>query len=765
MKMRLEDATSYTAKCFNGEPASCSYACPFRLDLRTFMDRAARGKWSSAYKTLSNAVVFPSLVAALCPQPCRNHCQRTQIGDEALMIRDLESACIRFAKNKKPVKYAIPPKTKSVAVVGAGPAGLSFALNLSRKRYLVTVFEKTGGWGGALREHEKFPEFDQEFTLLFSAVETDFQFNREIKSLEELSGFDAVYIATGRGGETFGLKDTLDDKSMATGKPGVFMGGAVCDMPLMESIALGTQLSQSVEVFLETGKLTELDRDADRIKCERYLRHDGEEKKPVVVPGLPDGYTEGEAMSEASRCFQCDCDYCEKSCEMLKSFKKKPHRIAVEVFTDMQGSTLSSRTLTREAYSCNICGHCKSVCPEAVDIGALLQYSRAERLSAGKDIPAFHDYWLREMDYAVTKGAYASAAKEKTSAKYAEAKLAPAGFAEAKFAFFPGCQLGAYRPEHVVKSYEYLADKYDAGLVLTCCGAPAYWAGDMDRFQKNIDQILKQWNELGKPVFVFACATCETLFQAYMPEIKRISLYELMAKDDALQPVQGYENAAIFDPCNARDDPEMQTSVRKLAEKAGTDLTELPEKNRCCGYGGQIRLANPSLYEEITKNRSEASDKPYIVYCANCREVFASREKPVTHILDMVFGLEPLTGVQTLQEKRNNSLEVKRILMKKLSGEEFQPEPNPWDSLSLVVSDDVQKEMDHFLISAGDVKETVFAAESSGEKFVDEKSGTSLACLIKPVLTYWVQYRMLDPRTFEILSAYYHRMRFIEDDE
>jgi hypothetical protein len=71
--------------------------------------------------------------------------------------------------------------------------------------------------------------------------------------------------------------------------------------------------------------------------------------------------------------------------------------------------------------------------------------------------------------------------------------------------------------------------------------------------------------------------------------------------------------------------------------------------------------------------------------------------------------------------------------------------------------------MDHYLITADDVRETIFTAERTGDKFIDDKDGTCLACLVKPVLTYWVHYRMLDPRPFEIFSAYYHRMRFIED--
>ena len=83
----------------------------------------------------------------------------------------------------------------------------------------------------------------------------------------------------------------------------------------------------------------------------------------------------------------------------------------------------------------------------------------------------------------------------------------------------------------------------------------------------------------------------------------------------------------------------MQAGVRDLAARAGVGVEELEERNRCCGHGGHIRTANPALYDEITTHRVEASDKPYIVYCANCREVFASKGKECAHILDVAFGL------------------------------------------------------------------------------------------------------------------------------
>jgi Fe-S oxidoreductase len=720
------------------------------MDIRSFLEKVGKGRWLAAYKTLRDATVFPAIVSALCDQPCRAYCQRTQIGDEAIDLRDLEAACLRYAKNRKAESYVIPPKDKCIAIIGAGMAGLSCALNLAQKKFPVTVFEKGVGWGGTLRAHPRFAEFDADLALQFSAVKAEFRYGMEIKALEELVQFDAIYIATGAGGDSFGLLQSWENDLLTTSVPKVFMGGTLCGVTLMEGIAQGTEVSKTIEVFLQTGKAARTHGSYDKSNCERYLRHDGAVSMPRVGPSSPDGYTEEEAKKEAARCFQCDCDICMTACEMLKNFRKNPHKIAVEVFNDMGvNSPFSVRTATREVYSCNICGYCKSVCPVEVDMGTLLQFSRTARMSAGIHPAALHDFWLREMDFSVSEGAFASTPKGKKTCEYA---------------FYPGCQLGASNPDHVLKSYEFLSEKYDAGIILGCCGAPAYWAGDEMRLRANFAKILQQWEDIGKPTLVCACATCETIFNIFLPEIKKVSLYELISQAGDILPAKTFSEAAVFDPCAARDDKAMQSGVRNLAEKAGVVLEELRESARCCGYGGHIRIANPDLYDEITQHRAEASDKPYIVYCANCKEVFTSRGKECAHILDMVFELNPGSQVPSLQEKRDNSLKVKRELMKKIAGTDFKPEIHEWDELTLIISHELQKAMDKKLISAADVKEAVWLAESSGDKFYDEADGMCLCSLIKPVITYWVQYKQTAPKTYEIFSAYYHRMRFNKED-
>ena len=741
--MLQADAVAYTENCINGEPAPCTSACPYRLDVRALMDKAARGKWNSAYKTLRGAVLFPAVVCALCPAPCENECLRTETGDEPVSVRMIGEACVRYASNKKPDNYTIPPKAQSIAIVGAGPAGLSAALCLAQKKYRVTVFDKNSGWGGGLRAHPRFDEFEEDIALQFSVTETVFNFNTVIKSLGELSAFDLIYIAAGQNSDDFSILTSWDSKLLTTSEPNVFMGGGLTGAGLADAIIQGKSLSKTAEVFLQTGKAAET---FEAIN-ERICRIDcaGEPSSPRIVPADTDGYSEDEAKSESARCMLCDCDKCLASCEMLGHFRKKPKKIAIEVYADTKATPpYSTHTLTRQAYSCNMCGHCSAVCPGDVDLGALLQSSRAARAEEANYPEAYHDYWLREMDFMTNDASFFFKPGPGTG-----------------YIFFPGCQLGASNPEYVFKSFEFLKTGYNTGIFLNCCGAPAYWAGDIKRQEDNLERIRAVWRGSGGPVFIFACATCQSVFEMFLPEIEAVSLYELLAGSEitAAQPV--FKETSVFDPCNARKLPETGQAVRALAMSSGAALRELPEKNRCCGYGGHIYPANPKLYDTITGNRAGMGQYPYIVYCANCREVFLSRGKENAHILDVVFGLTRETSVPKIDEKRGNAIKVKIKLSKELSGVDIDAPSREWDALRVIIEDTLAESVDRKLIALSDIKEAIWKAEESGDKFIDETDGTCHCSMEKPVLTYWVQYKKTDGGAFEVLGAYYHRMRVI----
>ena len=72
--------------------------------------------------------------------------------------------------------------------------------------------------------------------------------------------------------------------------------------------------------------------------------------------------------------------------------------------------------------------------------------------------------------------------------------------------------------------------------------------------------------------------------------------------------------------------------------------------------------------------------------------------------------------------------------------------------------------MEQKLISPADLKEAIWRAENAGDFFYDSGDGTRLASMIKPVMTYWVQYRETAARSYEVLATYSHRMRIDREE-
>ncbi|MCL1913100.1 MAG: NAD(P)-binding protein [Eubacteriaceae bacterium] len=745
--MRKEDAAIFTEKCIKGAPAACMDACPLMLDIRAFTALAEKGKWNAAYRVLRNATVFPAIASILCPSACETSCGRKQLGDDAVAIRLIEGACVQLAKNQKPQAFALPQKTGQIAVIGAGLAGLAAALCLAQKKYLVTVFDKNSGWGGSLRPHPRFAEINADIELQFATSDVDFRYNEEIASLGDLAGYDMVYIATGAGGNDFGLLPSWDPKLLATSAHNVFMGGSLTGMDVAAKIAQGKLFSKISDSFIQTGRALAASDDID-IGDAIYPLQADTPRAARIEPSMLSGYSEAEAKEEAARCMKCDCDNCFEQCEMLVLYRKKPKSIALEVYADSQAEPpMSSHTLTRQVYSCNICGNCKVSCPVDIDIGALLQFSRETRYEESIYIGALHDYWLREMDFSTGEASFYAAPKSGKTCRYI---------------FFPGCQLGAHNPEHVIRSYEFLQDMDETGFFAGCCGAPAYWAGDKERMRENFERIRNVWHELDCAEFVFACATCESLFSQFLPEIPHVPLYELMANSYAISPGNIYEFASVFDPCSAYGNAAMESSVRAIAVQSGATLYELPEKNRCCGNGGHIRVADPGLYNTITRNRASMGEAPYIVYCSNCLDVFLSQNKDSVHILDIALNLPHQTVRSKIHERHENAINVKRRLIGNMNGEEFVPTTNEWDAIELVMSSTLADSIEEKLISHGDIKEAIWRAEATGDKLVDG-FGVFRCSLEREVLTYWTAYKVMESGAFEVLEAYSHRMRFIRE--
>jgi len=116
-----------------------------------------------------------------------------------------------------------------------------------------------------------------------------------------------------------------------------------------------------------------------------------------------------------------------------------------------------------------------------------------------------------------------------------------------------------------------------------------------------------------------------------------------------------------------------------------------------------------------------------------------------------------------LEEKKRNGIMAKVRLLDKYKNFKFVPSEKPWDKVVINVPEDVRLNMEDKMITDGNVRETVWNSEESGEGFYSPDTETYLGCLVKPVLTYWVEYKK-NGDAFDVVNVYCHRMHFRENE-
>ena len=130
----------------------CHWACPLGNRPPEFQDALFKGHWREAYQILTATNDFPEFTGRICPALCEKACVLNLMEHEPTTNRENEAAIIEHAYNEDFVHPHIPTRNgKKVAVVGAGPSGLSVATQLNQKGYEVTVYDARENAGGLLR--------------------------------------------------------------------------------------------------------------------------------------------------------------------------------------------------------------------------------------------------------------------------------------------------------------------------------------------------------------------------------------------------------------------------------------------------------------------------------------------------------------------------------------------------------------------------------------------------------------------------------------
>lgn len=211
----LEMAQEEATRCLDCKHKPCVDGCPVHVDIPGFINEIKNGDLDKAYEVLSNTNSLPAICGRVCPQEnqCEKLCVRGIKGEPVGIGRLERFVADTYLEVDHPELCPAQSNGKKVAIVGAGPAGLTCAGDLSKKGYEVTVYESLHVAGGVLMYG--IPEFrlpkalvQKEIDLLVQCgvkIETNMVIGR-VFSIEELmteGGYDAVFIGSGAGLPSF----------------------------------------------------------------------------------------------------------------------------------------------------------------------------------------------------------------------------------------------------------------------------------------------------------------------------------------------------------------------------------------------------------------------------------------------------------------------------------------------------------------------------------------------------------------------------------
>ena len=211
--LNTHDRKEQASRCMDCGVPFCHWACPLGNKAPEWNDALYKGDWELAYRRLNDTNDFPEFTGRICPALCEKACVLNLTDHAATTNRENECAITEAAWRENfitPQQYKRNGKT--VAVVGAGPAGLVAANRLNKMGYKVTVFDKNEAAGGLLRYG--IPNFklnkaviDRRINLLVEEG-IEFKYNTPVNfegdkvseaDVEKALGakFDAVVISTG----------------------------------------------------------------------------------------------------------------------------------------------------------------------------------------------------------------------------------------------------------------------------------------------------------------------------------------------------------------------------------------------------------------------------------------------------------------------------------------------------------------------------------------------------------------------------------------
>lgn len=745
-EVNQEELRELEKLCTQEQPPSSTAACPLHVDCRGICCALAEGGFDKARAIYEKTVPYPELLTKICEAPCQDNCVCSH-GGYGIFLRKLEEAAYEYGSRKTSRSF-VRKKSKTAAIIGGGICGMTAALELGKKGYLVTLYEESERMGGALRQHPMVTDqLLDELVLRLREYDIKLILNSgKMKPVELKQEYDAVLIAWGNS------KIQEADMYYCCEEPGMFAAGGVlgrADDTWVQAMADGKYCSVSIDRYLQ-GVSIEAGREQEKV-FETTLIVD----RPVGtghIKSCPPGedrlrklkgdgcLSKEEAVKEAGRCWNCQCTRCTDACAFMRYYKSYPKKYLRTVYNNLS-IAMGTRHANGMINACSLCGQCSKVCPFGLDLGKVMQGAREIMVSKEKMPQSAFDFALEDMDFSNNECYFASEEK-------------------CQYVYFPGCQLSASTPEIVRASYLDLRRRLDGevGLILGCCGIMAKWAGESGRYEEALKQLKESMEIMGNPVVVTACPTCYDTFTQEFSDMKILGIWEVLDRIGLPIDARKAENRILHDACGARTHPEIRASIRGLAKSMGIQVEEQKyygDQTGCCGYGGLTQFSNPEVAAEITNQSLEGKDS-FLTYCINCRDRFAKAGTDSLHILEVIYGEHPDGGRPwpSYSLRRKNRFRLQQELRREIWKEEVET----MEESKLFYPPELEEQLEKRLILESDICQVITQAEREQNRILDKESGVFIAHRKVGHVTYWVYYREREDG-YEILKTYAHRMQ------
>ena len=210
--LTFEQAITESHRCLNCKNPTCVQGCPVNINIPGFIKTLETGDILGAAAVIKESSSLPAVCGRVCPQEkqCESQCIHLKMGHPAVAIGYLERFCADFANQNNQINLNNPktPTGPKIAVVGSGPAGLTFAGDAAKYGYEVHVFEALHEIGGVLKYG--IPEFRLPNAIVDTEIDglraLGVQFHTDtiigktisVKELEE-QGFKGIFVGSGAG--------------------------------------------------------------------------------------------------------------------------------------------------------------------------------------------------------------------------------------------------------------------------------------------------------------------------------------------------------------------------------------------------------------------------------------------------------------------------------------------------------------------------------------------------------------------------------------